>query len=95
VAWLLVLLSFASVATAHHIIAFRRLRLHAKIEWTKRVLQQQNEQLGMYAIERELTVARQVQDSLSPAITTLDCSHATVRVYQRRFAILGGAWVGV
>ena len=95
VAWLLVLLSFASVATAYHIIAFRRLRLHAKIEWTKRVLQQQNERLRMNAIERELTVARQVQDSLSPAITTLDCSHATVRVYQRRFDILGGDWVGV
>ena len=95
IAWLLVLLSFASVATAYHIIAFRRLRLHAKIEWTKRVLQQQNERLRMNAIERELTVARQVQDSLSPAITTLDCSHATVRVYQRRFDILGGDWVGV
>ena len=55
----------------------------------------QNERLRIQVVEQQISLANEIQDSLSPP-RTLDTSFgAKARFYQKKFHPLGGDWMGV
>ena len=92
--WMLILLSFDSFAVGFHILNYQRMRRHAALELSAHELQIQNERLRVESIEKDMRLAQQIQDSLSPKSDTISSGRTTVRFFHRRYDILGGDWMG-
>ena len=95
VTWAIIIGMVDSVAFAVQVMLYRRSLGRGIAEWQKQNLAVQHEHLKIASIEKELALARQIQDSLSPQWTNLETEFATVEVYQKRYGILGGDWLGV
>ena len=92
--WMLILVAFDSFAVGFHILNYRRMRRHAALELSAHELQIQNERLRVEAIEKDMQLAQQIQDSLSPKSDSISSGRTTVRFFHRRYDILGGDWMG-
>ncbi|MCX6108273.1 MAG: SpoIIE family protein phosphatase [Proteobacteria bacterium] len=93
-AWMLMLLSFDAFAVVFKLIDFRRRRRYAALEQAANDLRTQNERLKFEAVEKEMLFAQEIQDSLAPKFDMLTSGPWQVRFFHRRYAILGGDWMG-
>ncbi len=73
-------------------LRFRRMRGEAQLEWDARQRIRATERLAM---DRQLELARQIQDSYAPPPTQLISERVTVHTYQQKYHPLGGDWVGI
>ena len=93
--WFLVILHFDLFALLFQVVSYRLTKRHAQNELVRSNLAIQNERLKLDSLERDLNVARQVQESLSGHVADIQSCHGKVRTFQKRHDILGGDWLGV
>jgi hypothetical protein len=93
--WFLVTLHFDLFALFFQVVSYRLTKRHAQNEMVRSNLAIQNERLKVDSLERDLNVARQVQESLSGHVGDIQSCHGKVRTFQKRHDILGGDWLGV
>ena len=93
-AWSAVLFFVNSYAVGVQLMNWMHRRRHAAAEIVAADLQDQNNRLRLDAIERDMRLAQQVQESLSTVAEIVRCRHSTVHLFQKRHEILGGDWMG-
>ncbi|MCX6109114.1 MAG: SpoIIE family protein phosphatase [Proteobacteria bacterium] len=92
-AWFLIISLFSLYAVAVNASIHRMTRLKNLADYAKMILLQQNESLRRQSMEEELTLARQLQESLAPPITFLACSQGNLRYFQNRHGVTSGDWI--
>ena len=83
--WFLVTLHFDLFALLFQVVAYRLTKRHAQNELVRSNLAIQNERLKVDSLERDLNVARQVQESLSGHVADNQSCHGKVRTFQKRY----------
>jgi hypothetical protein len=90
--WLFVLIFCLGFGHITEHLRFNRIRGEARLEFDARRRIRESERLAM---ERQLDLARQIQDSYAPLPTQLMSDQVVVNTYQQKHHALGGDWVGV
>lgn len=94
VQWMIVLLMVDFVNASSNCLFFHTLAKQSKYEFLTHKMMAENDRLKFEAFEREVSVAQQVQESLSSKIDSIRFRGMQVNMYQERHQSLSGDWMG-
>lgn len=93
--WSVLSALFIALAAVLQYTRYYGIKREALQELAARQLVSQNERLRVEAMEKELAVAREIQDSFAPPPSLVHTDRLTASFYQLKHATLGGDWMAV